>query len=183
MDRSLLVGEYIGETAIKTKAACKSALGGVLFIDEAYTLSRDNGGKHDFGLEAIDTLLKFMEDNRGQICVIVAGYETEMVQFIGANPGLESRFDRVIKFEDYSPEELKQILSTLAGANQYLFTDSALKMAETKLSAERLKPSFANGRTVRRLFERAKVAHSVRVSRIQNPTVLDLQTIDAMDLE
>src|SRR5213078_5176915 len=124
VDRAGLVGQYVGTTAIKTDRVIRRALDGVLFIDEAYALARD-GGRQDFGPEAIETLLKRMEDYRHRLVVIVAGYPRLMQQFLDSNPGLRSRFSREISFPDYSTDELVDITGTFAQANEYELGDDA----------------------------------------------------------
>ncbi len=151
VDRGKLVAEYIGQTAVKTKEVIDRALGGVLFIDEAYTLS--NGGGKDFGQEAIDTLLKAMEDNRENLVVIVAGYTNEMNQFIGSNPGLQSRFTKYVNFEDYNAVELGQIFAKLAAKHE--IADDAVE--DLAFIFERMYANrgerFGNGRDVRNFYE------------------------------
>lgn len=149
-DRSGLVAGFVGQTAIKTKKMIDRAMGGVLFIDEAYTLL---GSDNDFGQEAIDTLLKEMEDHRDNLVVIVAGYTSEMSSFIHSNPGLESRFNRYIHFEDYSAAELTAIFESLCEKNQYQLTDDAEEVIRGYFEGI-LPGSIGNGRGVRNIFEK-----------------------------
>jgi len=152
VDRGKLVAGFVGQTAEKTTAALNQALDGVLFIDEAYSLAK--GGKEDFGQEAIDTLLKFMEDNRDRICIIAAGYHKEMQAFIESNTGLQSRFATTINFEDYQPEELFQILQGLMKVNGHHCADDVAQAIHQQLSQiyQTRDARFANARTVRQYF-------------------------------
>lgn len=153
VQRSDLVAEYVGQTAPKTNAKIDEALDGVLFIDEAYTLAE--GGQGDFGQEAINTLLKRMEDDRDRLVVILAGYSNEIMHFIDSNPGLESRFNRYIHFDDYSYEELMRIFIFNLSKNDYKITKEAFvvvgNMIKDQLAKKNLK--FGNARFVRNLFE------------------------------
>jgi len=164
-DRGALVGEYVGHTAAKTGRMIDSALGGVLFIDEAYALA---GQGNDFGREAIDTLIKRMEDERGKFVVIVAGYEGEMRRFLRANPGLESRFSETIRFPDYSPGELLTIFETFAAGNGYRLTPAARERAAAVLRAawEGRTERFGNARAARNLFEHALARHANRIAAL-----------------
>lgn len=152
-ERSGLVGAFIGATAMKTRRVCREALGGVLFIDEAYTLVNAENEK-DFGPEAIATLLTFMENNRGNVAVVVAGYPKEMERFLKGNPGLRSRFDLTIDFPDYVEGQLEKILLDLVAANDYFLTPEAmLRVTEYISSLPTPRPQgFANGREMRKLY-------------------------------
>jgi len=161
-----LVGEYVGHTAIKTNDKINQAMGGVLFIDEAYTLAY--GGSNDFGSEAIDTILDRMEDDRGKFIIIAAGYENEMSQFINANPGLQSRFTKHIMFEDYTLEEMIQIFTYLAENKGISLDENVYDVLEVKLSSiiTNKDKNFANGRTVRNIFESALQNQALRMSKL-----------------
>ena len=152
--RADLVAQYVGATALKTTEKFEEACGGVLFIDEAYTLSAgSSGGGPDFGREAIDTLVKLMEDRRDDVVVIVAGYSHEMRTFLSSNPGLSSRFSRTVEFENYEPAELVQIMELICGSHSYTLeheTRAALAAYFGQITRD---ASFGNGRAVRKLFE------------------------------
>ena len=182
-DRAGLVAAYIGQTALKTKAVVESALGGVLFIDEAYTLAR--GGNDDFGKEAIDTILKMMEDHRDELAVIVAGYESEMDPFIKSNPGLASRFNRYIRFPDFAPDELLMIFSQMCQRNSYILNDAIYRGLQIIFVRETKVPqhNFSNARYVRNLFERVIEAQAHRLITSGRTSAMDLQTITLADVE
>jgi SpoVK/Ycf46/Vps4 family AAA+-type ATPase len=185
-DRSGLVGEYLGHTAQKTLAVVQKALGGILFIDEAYALSRSDAGRKDmFGLEAIDTLLKAMEDNRDKLVVIVAGYPKEMKEFIASNPGLRSRFTRYIDFPDYTPAELMQIFQQQALDSGYLLSEAAQRKATEvfKIGYENRNDGFGNGRWVRTIFERASLNMSDRLADNANLTREHLMMLQETDIQ
>ena len=185
-DRSGLVGEYLGHTAPKTLQVIQKALGGVLFIDEAYALARTTHGQKDmFGLEAIDTLLKAMEDNRDKLVVIVAGYPNEMKQFISSNPGLRSRFTRYIDFPDYTPSELMQIFERQASESGYMLSEDARNRAAAifKAAYEGRGEGFGNGRWVRTVFERASLNLSDRLANDTHITRDQLTTLEGSDIE
>jgi stage V sporulation protein K len=170
VDRTDLVVGYLGQTAPKTEQVITSALGGVLFIDEAYSLVPE--GKSDmFGQEAINTLLKMMEDNREDLVVIVAGYKEEMSRFIGSNPGLKSRFARTINFEDYSPAELTQIFKLRCDQVGYLCPDEAIDaIRELTSQFEARIGELGNGRFVRNIFDRCIANQCNRLAEMKNPT-------------
>ena len=182
VDRSGLVAGYVGQTALKTQEVIQSALGGVLFIDEAYSLA--SGGENDFGREAIETLLKAMEDHRDDLVVIVAGYTGPMEKFIHSNPGLESRFNRYFFFPDYDGNQLTEIFRIQCKKNSYTLTpeadEAALKMF-TRLYEER-DENFGNGRDVRNCFEDMVVRQSNRVAALESPSKEDLITVKPEDL-
>ncbi|MGV3524191.1 MAG: AAA family ATPase [Candidatus Sericytochromatia bacterium] len=182
VDRSGLVAGYMGQTALKTQEVIEQALGGVLFIDEAYALVGSQPG--DFGQEAIDTLLKAMEDQRGQLMVIVAGYSDEMKRFVGSNPGLKSRFKRQIDFPDYTPAELAAILGHMLREAHLEMSDanSILTLrAFDRLYAHRGE-HFGNGRTVRNIFEQALGFQANRLAALAAPTRADLIELDSRDI-
>lgn len=180
-DRAGMVAGYVGQTAIKTTDKVKEALGGVLFIDEAYTLSQ--GGGNDFGKEAIDTLLKLMDDNRDKLVVILAGYTQEMNDFLNVNPGLSSRFPNVIEFEDYNLDELVEIGIKMFESNGYKISDSALDKLIEVLNNARGNYKFGNGRYVRNVFERAVNNQAVRIANNNEFTKEILVNIEAEDIE
>jgi ATPases of the AAA+ class len=181
-DRSGLVGEYVGQTAPKTNAIIDSALDGVLFIDEAYSLVQ--GGQSDYGKEAISTLLKRMEDERDRLVVILAGYSKEMEDFINSNSGLQSRFNRYIDFPDYSSSELNQIFDFIIKKNDFVLTDEATKQVEIVISnvIEHKDKNFGNGRYVRNLFEKIITQQANRIALEQNITNEMLSKIEAIDI-
>ena len=185
VDRSGLVAGFVGQTALKTSEVVKSAFGGILFIDEAYSLTPDVGTGNDFGREAVETLLKLMEDNRDDLIVIVAGYSRLMGKFISSNPGLESRFNRYFVFEDYNSDEMFEIFSILCSKSEYNLTDDAKSFAREffcDLYATR-DSNFGNARDVRNYFENIVSVHSDRVSALETHTREDLTTVFLEDLE
>lgn len=182
VDRSGLVAGYVGQTALKTQEAVKSALGGVLFIDEAYSLS--SGGENDFGREAIETILKAMEDHRDDLIVIVAGYDSPMEKFLSSNPGLESRFNKYFHFPDYKGEELLAIFKGQCEKNGYALSREAEQAAGEMFKAlyENRDENFGNGRDVRNRFEDMIVRQSNRVAALENPGREELMAVLPEDL-
>ncbi|WP_083941107.1 AAA family ATPase [Pseudoduganella violaceinigra] len=163
-DRAGMVAAYVGQTALKTTERITEAMGGILFIDEAYSLHEQGNG---FGKEAIDTLLKAMEDHRGDLCVIVAGYPDEMTRFIRSNPGLESRFNSFLHFDNYTASELCSILKKLAADSDYELEDKAMPLLQAHFSEElrRQGAQFSNGRYARNLFEKMITSQALRLGR------------------
>lgn len=179
--REDLIGRYIGETAPKTKKKVEEALGGVLFIDEAYSLVPKDDSR-DFGSEAISTLIKMMEDHRDDLIVIVAGYREEMQRFIDSNQGLKSRFSKYIDFPDYSPEEMQQIFDRQAKEGQYVVSAKARDaLLETWRLASQYR-DFGNGRGVRNIYEKVIQNLAARLVTVRNPGTDDLMNILADDV-
>lgn len=184
VDRSGLVSGYIGQTATKVTEVVNSAMGGILFIDEAYTLTA-NKGEGDFGQEAVDTLLKAMEDNRENLVVIVAGYTNLMEEFLNSNPGLRSRFNKFIEFQDYTPKQLLDITKMTAANQDYKLSEEAkqktLEYFEVRCAN---KPAnFANAREARNFLERAMANQAGRIVKLDNVDEDIIMTIEAEDLD
>ena len=175
VDRSGLVAGYVGQTALKTQKVIEKAMGGVLFVDEAYALNGKS--ENDFGQEAIDTLLKAMEDHRDDLVVIVAGYTDLMDKFIHSNPGLESRFNRFLLFEDYSLDELMAIFKMRCGKG-YTLSPEAEPLVRDYIAEESADgDGFGNARGVRNIFEHILVAQNNRLAKMENVTREDLMTL------
>jgi parallel beta-helix repeat protein len=183
VSRRDLVGQYIGHTAEKTTTVFEQSLGGVLFIDEAYTLSRSAGASADFGQEAIDTLVKLIEDHRDQIAVIVAGYTIEMQDFLTANSGLASRFAKTLEFENYSPQELVSIAGRIAQHGDYRFAPGLSDALLEWFTRIERTDSFGNAREARKLLEGMRKAQSGRLRSLgRMPSRDDLTTLTVEDL-
>ena len=181
VDRSGLVAGYVGQTAIKTKKVIDKAMGGVLFIDEAYALNGKS--ENDFGQEAIDTILKAMEDHRDDLVVIVAGYTELMEDFVHSNPGLESRFNRFMFFPDYSVEEMMGIFDMRCKGSCYTLTEDARPLVRDYIAEESAdQESFGNGRGVRNLFENIVVAQNNRLAKLESVTREQLMELTADDV-
>ena len=183
VDRSGLVAGFVGQTAIKTQEAVQKALGGVLFIDEAYALVNQENG-NDFGREAIEVLLKNMEDHRDDLIVIAAGYSGLMEKFIHSNPGLESRFNKYFYFEDYTGPQLMEIFQSMCQKNGYVLSPEAAQWAEQDFLSlyEGRDENFGNARDVRNLFEKAVSRQSDRVAQLESPTREQLMELRVEDL-
>ena len=181
-DRSGLVAGFVGQTATQTRKVLDSAIGGSLLIDEAYALAR--GGENDFGLEAVDTIVKFMEDHRDDLSVVAAGYPTEMQELIDSNPGLKSRFTRTIHFPDYDTEELIGIFGLIAGSKEYHLDETGVAQLKTVIDAEPRGRGFGNGRFVRNVFEAAVGHHALRLAETDEADITDddLTTLTGDDI-
>jgi len=178
VDRSELVAGYLGQTAVKTAEVVARAVGGVLFIDEAYSLTGDQ-----YGAEAVDTLVKEMEDKRDTLVVIVAGYPAPMLAFVAANPGLSSRFRTKIEFDDYTDDELEQILTLLAAGSDFDLTAEALAHFRELLAATDRDSTFGNGRFSRNTLEAAIGRHAWRLREVEAPTTDQLRQLLPQDLD
>lgn len=178
-DRSGLVAGYVGQTAIKTLDRCREALDGVLFIDEAYSLA-DGAGPSDFGREAIDTLLKFMEDNRSRIVVIVAGYPAQTRRFLNSNPGLASRFGKTIEFPSYDVGELASIFTSMAGRQGFTVPLNTESLLAPWIDENRHRENWGNAREMRTLLEKARDAQAIRLDRDDSA---DIDRLDDGDLQ
>lgn len=181
VERADLVGEYIGHTAQKTRDLVQKAMGGVLFIDEAYSLAR--GGEKDFGKEAVDTLVKAMEDHKNEFILILAGYTAPMEEFLRLNPGLKSRFPIKLSFPDYSVQELLGIAQLMLEEREYHLTNPALNKVR-EIIDQHIQFSyndFSNARLVRNLLETAIRRHAVRLKYVSTPTRHQLQTLESCD--
>ena len=183
-DRSGLVGEYIGHTEKKTKSVISRANGGVLFIDEAYALNDRYENRKGFGEEAVDVLVKEMEDRRDSLVVIFAGYKAPMLDFIGINPGLRSRIPTVIEFPDYSEDELVEIAHRISSSRDLLLEDSAVEQMRVALRSEKEKDGFGNARTVENMLDQAQRNATLRMSHLGNlATELESRTLRAEDVD
>ncbi|SDP98214.1 right-handed parallel beta-helix repeat-containing protein [Lentzea jiangxiensis] len=180
--RADLVGRYIGHTAHLTTEAFESARGGVLFIDEAYALTPSGGNGGDFGQEAVDTLVKLMEDHRDDTVVIVAGYSNEMRMFLQSNPGLESRFSRHIEFENYDTDDLVTIVHRMASANGYECAPQTVAALREHFAGVHRDVSFGNARYARQVMEKMMTRQAGRLSKVGAPTVHDLRLLAPEDL-
>src|SRR3954452_18132864 len=182
-ERADLVGEYIGHTAQKTRDLIKKAMGGILFIDEAYSLGR--GGEKDFGKEAIDTLVKHMEDKQHEFILILAGYSREMEYFLTLNPGLHSRFPLVVDFPDYSIDQLMEITQQMLKGKEYTLSHEAEKKLREHLLwiKNTLNPtSFSNGRYIRNIIEKSIRAQAMRLLMLNSYDMHELMTLRSNDL-
>ena len=183
VDRSNLVAGYVGQTATQTAEVVESAIGGILFIDEAYTLIK-GGDEKDFGQEAVDTLLKLMEDNRDDLIVIVAGYTDKMEEFVNSNPGLKSRFNKYIFFNDYSGSELTEIFNNMAKKQEYDTDKEAAQFVKKYLTAKAKahEENFANAREARNYLERCIERQATRIVTIENISDEQLRTLTIEDV-
>ncbi|KON92692.1 stage V sporulation protein K [Rossellomorea marisflavi] len=182
-ERADLVGEYIGHTAQKTRDLVKKALGGILFVDEAYSLGR--GGEKDFGKEAIDTLVKHMEDKQHEFILILAGYSKEMDHFLTLNPGLQSRFPLVFHFPDYSVDQLMDISKLMLKEKEYMLSHDAERKIREHLHGVKnaiTANAFSNGRYVRNILEKSIRAHAMRLLMENNYDRHELMTLRSNDL-
>jgi len=178
--RQDLVGEYIGHTAPKTQKIFENALGGILFVDEAYSLFKSG---NDFGKEAVETLLKLMEDNREKIVVIIAGYPKEMDELLSSNPGLKSRFSKFLHFDDYNKDELLQIFLKMVADYRNVLTDGAKFKIEHLIETYYDDGAFnANARAIRNLFEETTKRQSLRLTKMENPSQEEMTTFIDKDL-
>ncbi len=182
-ERADLVGEYIGQTAQKTRNLVQKALGGILFIDEAYSLAR--GGHKDFGRESIDTLVKQMEDHQNDFLLILAGYPEEMNRFLSLNPGLKSRFPFHIPFHDYSLDQLIEIAIQMASEREYELSDKAIWKLRSHLREQITYNTshFANARFVRNVIEKSIRMQAIRLLSVNDCTMKDLQELKAEDIQ
>ena len=183
VDRSELVAGYLGQTATKTAEVVASAAGGVLFIDEAYSLTGGGPGGDQYGQESVDTLVKEMEDRRDDLVVIVAGYPAPMAAFIAANPGLASRFRTTIDFEDYTDDELVAILEHLAAGADYELEPEAVERFREVLGRTPRDSGFGNGRFARNALEAAIGHHAWRLRETAEPTIEQLRLLVARDFD
>ncbi|QST01885.1 stage V sporulation protein K [Pontibacillus sp. ALD_SL1] len=181
-ERADLVGEYIGHTAQKTRELVKKAMGGVLFIDEAYSLAR--GGEKDFGKEAIDTLVKHMEDHHNDFILILAGYPDEMDRFLRLNPGLQSRFPIILDFKDYSIDELMTIAKQMAAEREYEFSkDAEWKLKDHLIRMQQQRGGgFSNGRYIRNVIEQSIRKQAMRIMKQNRFSASELMQITGQDL-
>jgi stage V sporulation protein K len=179
-----LIGQYVGETPIKVFQKMQQALGGILFIDEAYSMMNANTDKGAFSSSAIATIVKFMEDLRADLVVIAAGYPKEMIEFMNSNPGLRSRFTEVITFEDYTVEDMVHIYLHMAQEGRYVLSLQAIDALPGILGEARsiFPRNFANGRMVRNLFEDSVTFLAARVSQMKKPTKSNLMQISKEDI-
>lgn len=184
VDRAGLIGGYVGQTALKVQGVVESALGGVLFIDEAYSLTYSES-QNDYGQEAIEALLKAMEDNRNDLVVIVAGYPDLMRKFIDSNPGLRSRFNKYIYFPDYDEKELDKIFNKMCRESDYVLSEQAdIKIKQIlKQKSEQKDANFANAREARNLYETLIVAQADRIFKLKNPGKDILMRIEKIDVD
>lgn len=180
VDRSGLVAGFVGQTATKVAEVFDRADGGVLLVDEAYSLTR--GGERDFGREAIDAIVKNVEDRRDSMVVILAGYPREMAELVATNPGFQSRFPKTILFPDYTDDELVEILTLIAAKGTYDLTEGATEAARAWFGAHPRGPGFGNGRLARNLFEAAVSRHATRLVDVAEPTDEELTTLEAVDI-
>ncbi|WP_170963720.1 AAA family ATPase, partial [Cellulosimicrobium cellulans] len=177
VDRSELVAGYLGQTAVKTSEVVATALGGVLFVDEAYGLAEDQ-----YGAEAINTLVKDMEDHRDELVVIVAGYPGPMADFLATNPGLESRFSTTITFEDYADAELRDIFASMASRADFEPTPEALDVFARLAAAQPRTEGFGNARWARNVLDAAIARHAWRLKDVDAPTIDELRLLLPVDL-
>lgn len=180
-DRSGMVAGYMGQTALKTAQVIKKAKGGVLFIDEAYSLSSEDGS-NDYGKEAIDTLVKGMEDYRDDLVVIVAGYVDEMQKFIAMNPGLRSRFNKYINFENYSANEMLDIFKLSCERTKFILSTEAEMVALAYFEQNQDDPTFGNARGVRNFFDKIVTNQATRILTIAHPSEDEFRTIKQEDV-
>ncbi|MDN3274888.1 AAA family ATPase [Frankia sp. RB7] len=181
-DRAGLVAGYVGQTATKTLDKCREALDGILFIDEAYTLAAPTGGGGpDFGKEAIDTLLKFMEDNRDRVVVIVAGYPNDMRRFIESNPGLSSRFTKTVDFPAYGVSELCEILRRMAARQHFSLPEDFISALAPWIESRAGAPDWGNARSIRTLLEKARESQAIRISTDATADLSRIETADLLD--